>query len=77
MRAVTIRAYGGPEELKFEERPDPEQPFPAAVRDLEACYRGLVGRRNHEDRPYWRLGWRQPGLGASVNRIRPNLPKCC
>jgi len=23
MKAVVIRAYGGPEELKFEERPDP------------------------------------------------------
>ena len=46
----------------------PEHPFPAAVKDAEACYRGLVDSGNTQHRAERRLGGRQSGPCASLHR---------
>ena len=55
----------------------PEHPFPAAVRDLEACYRGLIDQGITKVALSRRLGWRESGPGASVNRIRTSVQRPC
>ena len=53
----------------------PEHPFPAAVQDLEACYRGLVDQRATKIGLTGDSAGGTLALGAPVNRLRASLQR--